>query len=92
MDKKLLKERKKKILDLFSDSLYVPMKIKELAIFMQVSKSERQELNEVIDELLEEGKIQISQKGKLSLKNEEILTGTFISHQNGFGFIEIEGR
>ncbi|MDD3414771.1 MAG: ribonuclease R [Lachnospiraceae bacterium] len=92
MDKKLLKERKKKILDLFSDGLYVPMKIKELAIFMQVSKSERQELNEVIDELLEEGKIQISQKGKLSLKNEETLTGTFISHQNGFGFIEIEGR
>ena len=92
MKKEVLKERKKMMLRLFADDLYVPMKIKELAVFLQVKKGEREELQEVLDSLLADGKIQVSKKGKYSLVQDEILTGTFISHPNGFGFVEVEGQ
>ena len=38
MDSKQLEKRKKVLLDLMNDKIYVPMKIKELAIILQVSK------------------------------------------------------
>lgn len=92
MKKEILKERKKMLMKLFSDELYVPMKIKELAVFLQVKKSEREELEEVLHSLLEDGRIQVSKKGKYSLAQEEKLEGTFIGHPGGFGFVEVEGQ
>lgn len=91
MSNNLKEERKKKIMQLFSDDLYVPMKIKELAVFMQVKKEDRPELDSIISELVNEGKIEISKRGKISLKADESITGTFVSHPNGFGFVEVEG-
>ena len=69
------------------------MKEKELAAFMQVRPEEREELKTILNELLMEGRLQISKRGKYS-KGEEGggLVGTFISHPKGFGFVEIEGR
>ena len=75
MKKEVLKERRKMLMKLFADELYVPMKIKELAIFLQVKKSDREELVEVLESLLEDGKIQVSKKGKYSLAQEEKLEG-----------------
>lgn len=92
MKKEILKERRKMLLELFADELYVPMKIKELAVFLQVKKSDREDLEKVLESLLEDGKIQISKKGKYSLAQEQTYTGTFISHPNGFGFVEVEGE
>ncbi len=92
MKKEVLKERRKMLMKLFADELYVPMKIKELAIFLQVKKSDREELVEVLESLLEDGKIQVSKKGKYSLAQEEKLEGVFIGHPNGFGFVEVEGQ
>lgn len=92
--------KKKKILELFHDPLYVPMKEKELVILMQVSKDSRELFKQILDELLLEKKIQISKRGKYSLYDEtaakkealqDLLTGTFISHQKGFGFVEVDG-
>ena len=45
MDSKQLEKRKKVLLDLMNDKIYVPMKIKELAIILQVSKEERPDRN-----------------------------------------------
>lgn len=88
------KNRKQIILDLLSDKHYVPMKEKELAIILQVAKEDREELKQILNKLLEKGKIQISKKGKYSLvdgkKNEVI--GVFTANQHGFGFVEIEGQ
>ena len=56
MDSKQLEKRKKVLLDLMNDKIYVPMKIKELAIILQVSKEERPDLELVLNELLAEGK------------------------------------
>lgn len=87
-------KRKKVILDLMGEEFYVPMKEKELAVMLQVSKEDRSELNRILNELLNEGKISITKKGKFVKAKHapEALTGTFISHPKGFGFVEIEGR
>ena len=73
---------------------YVPMKEKELAVMLQVSKEDRGELNRILNELLAEGKLSLTKKGKFikAKHSDKELTGTFISHPKGFGFVEIEGR
>ena len=52
-------KRKKVICDLVEDSLYVPMKEKELAILLRVEPEDREELSHVLKSLLEKRKIQI---------------------------------
>lgn len=60
-------KKKKLILELFADDLYVPMKRKELAMFMQVSDEVRPEFDSCVDELINEQKIRVTPKGKLIL-------------------------
>lgn len=87
-------KRKKVIMDFVSSEFYVPMKEKELAVMLQVSKEDRGELNRILNELLAEGKLSITKKGKFIKAKypDKELIGTFISHPKGFGFVEIEGR
>ncbi|MDE6748732.1 MAG: ribonuclease R [Lachnospiraceae bacterium] len=92
MNKELFEKRKKLICELVEDDLYVPMKEKELAVFMQVSSDDREEFRKVLSALLQEGKIQLTAKGKYMKADNRFLTGTFISNARGFGFVEIEGR
>lgn len=95
---KSYKERKKMILELMENEFYVPMKEKELAVMMQVAPEDREILSNILKELLVEQKIEISKRGKYQIldpkhvKTEGLITGTFISNQKGFGFIEVEGR
>ena len=51
MDRKLLEERKKTVYEFICDEFYVPMKAKEIAIVLQVPKSQRGDLKEVLDAL-----------------------------------------
>ncbi|MFR6589047.1 MAG: hypothetical protein ACLURV_01245 [Gallintestinimicrobium sp.] len=60
----LLEKRKKLICELVEDEKYVPMKEKELAIFMQVKPEDRRELKRILEELLEEGKIEQTKRGR----------------------------
>lgn len=94
MEKKSKEKRKKIILELMEQEFYVPMKEKELAVMLQVAKEDRDELNSVMNELLAEGKVTLTKKGKFirAKHSDEQLIGTFISHPKGFGFVEIEGR
>ena len=87
-------KRKKVIMDLVSSEFYVPMKEKELAVMLQVSKEDRGELNRLLNELLAEGKLSLTKKGKFikAKHSDKELIGTFTSHSKGFGFVEIEGR
>ena len=50
--------RKKLIYDFICDEFYVPMKLKELAILLQVPKDQRKELKAIMDSLEAEGKVQ----------------------------------
>ena len=47
-------KRKKMIYDFMCDDMYVPMKIKELAIVLGVTKAQRPQLEQILDELMEE--------------------------------------
>ena len=89
--KKSFEEHRQIILDLMNDELYVPMKEKELAIILQVEPEDRAELKAVLNSLLAEGRIAISKRGKYTKQDVKPITGTFISHQKGFGFVEVEG-
>ena len=91
-EKKSMEARKKVICDLMNDPIYVPMKEKELAMFLQVAKEDREELRLVLQELLAEGKLSLTSKGKYVKSNGRFLMGTFIGSSKGFGFVEVEGR
>lgn len=92
MTPEILKSRKKVIYDLICDDLYVPMKIKEMAMLLNVSKEERDDLKIILDELVADGKIELSKRGKYSKSLKKYLEGTFIGHPKGFGFVEIEDQ
>lgn len=62
MNEKKLEERKKMIYGLLCDELYVPMRTKEIAMLLDIPKSKRQDLQEVLDALVEEGKCQVSKR------------------------------
>ena len=80
-------KRKKVIYGFICDDFYVPMKIKEIAAVLQIPREQRQELKEVLDALVEEGRISVSKKGKYSKGGTKRLTGTFQANVRGFGFV-----
>lgn len=92
MEQELLQERKKTIYRFICDDLYVPMKAKEIAAVLAVPKTMRQELQEVLNALTEEGKIEVTSKGKYIRSEGKYLTGTFNAHPRGFGFVSAEGE
>lgn len=91
MDNELFEQRKRMIYDFICDELYVPMKLKELALLMQVPKRDRAELTRVMDALVEDGKVELTKKGKYIKSEKKYETGVFTSHPKGFGFVTIEG-
>lgn len=90
MNQEKFAERKKKIYGLICDDLYVPMKIKEMAILLDLPKEQRSELEEVLDALVAEGKVEISKKGKYSKAVKQLIAGRFVANARGFGFVEPE--
>ena len=62
-----------------------------MAIFMEIPKEQREELSEVLETLLLEGKIEVSQKGKYQKSKGKFLTGVFSAHPKGFGFVTVDG-
>ena len=91
-DKDARGKRKEVIKALVRDPLYVPMKEKELAALLSVAKEDREELRSILQELLAEGELMVTARGKYQKNNGMILTGTFFSNPKGFGFVEVEGR
>lgn len=92
MDETKLKDRKAMLTALFEDKAYVPMKAKELAMLLNIPKSQRGELQEVLDILVAEGKAGLSKKGKYGKPETFSVQGMFSGHPRGFGFVTIEGR
>ncbi|WP_373131245.1 ribonuclease R [Clostridium sp. M62/1] len=80
------------LVSLMNETAYVPMKLKELAILLNVPKEQREELKAVLNALLSEGKISISKKGKFGKAEAFALTGIFSGHPRGFGFVTAEGQ
>lgn len=100
MKNKTLNSRKKMIYELICSKDYMPMRAKEIAILLQIPKEKRHELQLVLESLITEGKIKITKRGKYHKakereqrghkeKQKQVLTGTFIGHPKGFGFVEL---
>ena len=91
MTEEALKERKEGLLALMEDPSYVPMKLKELSMLLNVPRERREELKEVLDALIADGKIVLSKRGKYGRPEKKIFTGTFSGSSRGFGFVVLEG-
>ena len=86
-----MEEKEKLILDFMYQEFYVPMKAKELAIVLNVPKTEYATFLEVLNKLEEEYKIQKNRKSKYSLVAKgKYLAGIFCANERGFGFVKIE--
>nr|WP_294692532.1 ribonuclease R [uncultured Blautia sp.] len=64
MSKKDIDRRKKFILELMGDPIYQPMRLREISSLLRLSKEEKRELYDVLDELCEEGKVSVDRKGR----------------------------
>lgn len=64
MSKKDIDRRKKFILELMGDPIYQPMRLREISSLLKLSKEERRDLYDVLDELCREGKVSVDRKGR----------------------------
>ena len=83
----LFQHRKNVIREMVYDPSYTPLKLREIAYLMGVSKEERDELKEVLDALVEEGAVEVTAKGKYMKPENLNVTGIFTAHAKGFGFV-----
>ncbi len=82
---------KNTILALFKDPSFVPMKEKELAVLMQVCSDDRPLFRTCLDELVADGAISVSKRGKYSLPQSRTYEGIFAASGHGYGFVHVEG-
>lgn len=80
--------RKKKIKALINDPYYQPMKQREIGYLMQVAPEDRDEFVEILNELVEEGSIEVSKRGKYMPPSVKTVKGTFSCTSKGFGICD----
>ena len=84
----ILKERKERILAYMESEGYVPIKRRDMRAMLSVPQEDREKFENLINELIAEGHVFETKKGKLaSPKDLQMATGTFIGHARGFGFV-----
>lgn len=83
-------EKKKKILKVINDKHYKPLKQKELAFLLQVEQKDREEFRQLLEELVKEGKVLLTKRGKYQSLSDVTKIGMFCGHQKGFGFVSVE--
>lgn len=88
----LFEQRKNSIREMIYDEAYVPMKFKELAYLLGTAEDQKKELKEVLVALVEEGSVDVTSKGKYIRPENRNLSGIFVSHPKGFGFVSVEGE
>lgn len=88
----VFEKRKETVLEFINDKSYKPMRVKDIAMFLQVPYDQIQMLFDIIDKLIDEGKIVENKKGKiLSSASLKQYPGVFTGNGRGFGFVKIEG-
>lgn len=87
-----IEKKKNKILNLINDKNYKPLKQKELIFLLQVPQEAKEEFREILAQLVEEGKIILTKRGKYQSISDYTKTGVYTGHQKGFGFVTVEGE
>lgn len=82
------------ILNLIYDSDYIPMTLKELELYLKADKYTKAAVKDIIDELIKDNKIRISNKKRiLPLTEEELnLIGKISIASGGYGFFISNNR
>ncbi|MFG6394883.1 MAG: ribonuclease R [Lachnospiraceae bacterium] len=92
MTREELDKKKKLIMEFTASKSYKPMTIKEMGVVLQVPSKQKKDLRKVIEELSEEGKLQVNSRGRIKLMPGNIKTGKYMGTQRDFGFVRIEGE
>ncbi len=87
-----ISEKKKKILQVINDKNYKPLKQKELAFLLQVAPEDKEEFRDILAQLVREGKVLLTKRGKYQSLSDVTKIGMFIGHHKGFGFVTVEGE
>ena len=87
-----MNEKKEMILNFMKDEDYVPMKAKEIAMVLNISKDRYNELIEVLNKLESDLKIVKNRKNRYRINDEKILEGIYRRNSKGFGFVKIDGE
>jgi len=83
--------RKQTLINIMKHPTYSPLKIKELMVVLQVPNDDRTELEGLIGELIKEGKVIRTKRGKFALPQTfNLVSGTFQGHPKGFGFLVLD--
>ena len=85
-------ERKKRILQVINDKYYKPLKQKELAFLLQVQPEDREAFRELLAELVKEGKVLLTKRGKYQSLSDVTKIGMYTGNPKGFGFVTVEGE
>lgn len=83
---------KEKLYSFICDKEYKPMKLKDIRFLLQVSDENKKKVEEALDELVKEGKITLTPKGKYKKTDDDLKTGSFIGNKKGYGFVRVEGE
>ena len=85
-----MSEKEELILNFMKDKDYVPMKAKEIALVLNISKDRYNELLEILDKLEKDLKIKKNKKNRYRINDEKILEGIYRRNNKGFGFVKID--
>lgn len=69
---------------------YVPMRRREIASVLQVPQEARQELEQVLETLLQEGSVVMDTRGRYHVEKAELKTGIYRGTSREFGFLSPE--
>ena len=81
-------EKKELILNFMKEKSYVPMKAKEMAVFLSVPKEDKNEFKDILKQLEEEYKIEKNRKGNYVVTDDKYVKGIFQLNQKGYGFVK----
>lgn len=66
---------KQKLYDFICDEQYKPMRLKDIRFLLQVKDADKKRVEEALNELVEEGKITVTPKGKYKKLDDKFLVG-----------------
>lgn len=91
IDENILEEKKQKILGFVTDDQYKPMKINDIMLFMEVPSTDTYLFQQIVNQMLVDGKLVLTQKGKIMTPESlNLVYGTYSSTSRGFGFVIVE--
>jgi len=88
-----MEKLKEKVAMLLRESAGRPLKMKEIARRLNIGDGSRRQLKKAVNELIEAGEI-VQTRGQRfgALEHMNLVSGTFIGHPDGYGFVQLLPR